>query len=72
MLARMSLPDYPVAMGVIRNLDSIPYESLLYDQMKQAKEKSKIKTVDDLLHCGNVFEVKSDDEAETYRYKGCR
>lgn len=71
MLARMSLPEYPVAMGVIRNLDSTSYETLLYDQMKQAKEKSKIKTVDDLLHCGNVFEVKNDDEAETYRYKGC-
>jgi 2-oxoglutarate ferredoxin oxidoreductase subunit beta len=71
MLTRMTLPDFPVAMGVIRDWESTVYESLLYEQVKQSMDKSKIHTVDELLHCGNVFEVKHDDEAETYRYKGC-
>lgn len=62
MLARMSLPEFPVAMGVIRDCMSTVYETLLYEQLKQAKKKSKIKTVDDLLHCGNVFEVKDENQ----------
>ncbi len=58
MLACMSLPEYPVAMGVIRSYSTTVYESVLFDQIKTAKETSKIKCVDDLLNSGNVFEVK--------------
>jgi 2-oxoglutarate ferredoxin oxidoreductase subunit beta len=58
MLASMSLPEFPVAMGVIRACKTTVYESLLYDQIKSAKEKSKIKCMDDLLNSGNTFEVK--------------
>ncbi|MCK4852638.1 MAG: 2-oxoacid:ferredoxin oxidoreductase subunit beta [Bacteroidales bacterium] len=57
MLARMALPELPVAMGVIRSCDSTVYESLLTSQIAAAKEHSKIKTVNDLLHSGNTFEV---------------
>jgi 2-oxoglutarate ferredoxin oxidoreductase subunit beta len=58
MLTRMTLPDYPVAMGVIRSWESTVYESLLYEQISNAREKSSLKTVNDLLTSGNVFEVK--------------
>jgi 2-oxoglutarate ferredoxin oxidoreductase subunit beta len=58
MLARMTLPDYPVAMGVIRSWESTVYESLLYEQISSAREKSSLKTVNDLLTSGNVFEIK--------------
>jgi len=58
MLACMSLPEYPVAMGVIRSCTTTVYESLLYDQIKSIKESSKIKCMDDLLSSGNTFEVK--------------
>lgn len=58
MLARMTIPDFPVAMGVIRAVASPTYESLLYNQISANKSKSHIKTVDDLLKSGNVFEVK--------------
>ena len=58
MLASMMLPDFPVAMGVIRAVESPTYESLLYDQISASKKQSNIKTVDDLLRSGNVFEVK--------------
>lgn len=57
MLARMSLPELPVAMGVIRAWGSTVYESLLSGQIAAAKKQSKIKTVNDLLHSGNTFEV---------------
>ena len=57
MLVRMSLPELPVAMGVIRSYETTVYESLLELQIEAAKEKSKIKTVNDLLHSGHTFEV---------------
>jgi len=58
MLAMMSLPEFPVAMGVIRSVESPTYEYLLYSQISSNKTKSPLKTMDDLLKSGNVFEVK--------------
>ncbi len=57
MLVRMALPDYPVAMGVIRAVPMPPYEELLYDQVKYAREKSSYKNMDELMRTGNVFEI---------------
>lgn len=58
MLARMSLPKYPVAMGVVRSAELPVYETELYEKVKKAKETTNIKTMDDLLNSGNVFEIK--------------
>jgi 2-oxoglutarate ferredoxin oxidoreductase subunit beta len=57
-LVRMGLPDFPVAMGVIRSVESGVYEADMANQVKHARENSKIKNVDDLLNSGNVFESK--------------
>ncbi|MDX2431883.1 MAG: 2-oxoacid:ferredoxin oxidoreductase subunit beta [Bacteroides sp.] len=57
-LVRMELPEFPVAMGVIRAIDSTVYESEMFDLVQHAKKETKIKTMDDLLHSGNVFESK--------------
>jgi len=57
MLSRMTYPDYPVAMGVIRAYKSSVYESVLDGQIRDAKEYSDIKNVDDLLFSGNTFEI---------------
>lgn len=57
-LVRMELPEFPVAMGVIRAIDSSVYESEMFDQVQHAKKETKIKTMDELLHSGNVFESK--------------
>jgi len=57
MLARMILPDYPAAMGVIRCTDSTIYEDALYNQIEHARHKSLIKSVDDLLTSGNTFRM---------------
>jgi len=58
MLARMTLPKYPVAMGVIRAYDCTVYDDLLEKKIEYAKANSKIKNMDDMLHSGNVFEIK--------------
>lgn len=57
-LVRMELPEFPVAMGVIRAIDSSVFESEMFKQVQHAKKETKIKTMDDLLHSGNVFESK--------------
>lgn len=57
MLSRMTLPDYPVAMGVIRDWQSDVYESVLHSKIKDAKRNSSIKCVDDLLSQGNTFRL---------------
>ncbi len=57
MLSRMTLPDYPVAMGVIRNFDAPVYERQLYDQIKQKQKVSKIRNVNDLLNSGHTFKI---------------
>ncbi len=57
MLTRMSLPDFPIAMGVIRQLNRDVYETALYKQIEESKKRSKIKCVNDLLKSGNTFEM---------------
>jgi 2-oxoglutarate ferredoxin oxidoreductase subunit beta len=57
MLARMTLPDYPVAMGVIRSAKKEVYEESLKEQIDAANEDAPHSNVNDLLHSGNIFEI---------------
>lgn len=57
MLSKMELPEHPMAMGVIRSVDAPVYEEMLEKQIDEAKQKSKIHTVNELLHSGNTFLV---------------
>lgn len=57
MLAQMKLPDYPVALGVIRSVEAPTYDQLLEDQITKAKAESKIQCVDDLLNSGDTWEI---------------
>lgn len=56
-LVRMGLPEYPVAMGVIRAAESTVFESMMHEQVNHAKAETKIKTVNDLLRSGNTFRI---------------
>lgn len=57
MLVRMKLPDFPVAMGIIRNVEADVYNDLLTEQIDQEKQKSKFRSPDDLFRSGNTFKV---------------
>lgn len=57
MLTRMTRPDYPVAMGIIRESKSVVYECMLHKQIREAKKKSKIKSVNELLRSGHTFQI---------------
>ena len=57
MLAKMSLPHFPVAMGVIRSAMFSTYDDMVEEQIKNAKENTKIRNVDDLLNSGDTWEI---------------
>ena len=58
MLADMKYPDYPVALGIIRDVKDVTYDDCVRDQVAEVKAKSKIQCVDDLLRSGSTWEVK--------------
>lgn len=58
MLVDMKYPEYPVALGVIRDVADKTYDDNVRDQVIEVKEKAKIKTVDQLLRSGATWEVK--------------
>jgi 2-oxoglutarate/2-oxoacid ferredoxin oxidoreductase subunit beta len=57
MLANMAYPEYPVALGVIRNVTESTYDDNVRDQVLEIMKTAKIKNVDDLLLSGETWEV---------------
>ncbi len=57
LLARMSLPELPVAMGVIRAYKTVVYDVALEEQIAHVKANSKIKNMSDLVNSGNTFDL---------------
>ncbi len=56
-LITMQYPEYPVAIGIIRDVDSISYEEALKNQIEEVKSRSKFKNIKDLLYSGNTWTV---------------
>ncbi len=57
LLSNMQAPDYPVALGVIRDVESKSYDQLMIEQIEQVQAESPIKCMDDLLNSGDTWEV---------------
>jgi 2-oxoglutarate ferredoxin oxidoreductase subunit beta len=57
MISNMSQPDFPVAMGIIRAVQTETYEEKLNLQMEHVKKSSSIKSMKDLLYSGNTWQV---------------
>ena len=57
LLARMSLPLLPVAMGVIRAYKTVVYDIALEEQIAHVQANSKIKNMNDLVNSGNTFSL---------------
>jgi 2-oxoglutarate ferredoxin oxidoreductase subunit beta len=56
-LSRMQLPDFPVAMGVIRDVKTQSFSDNLYHVMEDAKKNSPYKNLRELFHSGNTWEI---------------
>lgn len=57
MLANMEGPDFPVALGVIRNVKDATYDDGVRDQVAEVMKTAKIHTVQDLLLSGETWDV---------------
>lgn len=60
-LINMKLPDYPVALGVIRDVSAPVYDVEMEAQIKEVQSKRKITCVDELLNSGNTWVVTGND-----------
>ena len=58
MLAEMKGPELPVALGVIRDVKQLTYDDGVHNQVLEVTAKSKIHSVDELLHSGSTWEVR--------------
>lgn len=56
-LINMKLPDYPVALGVIRDVPAPVYDVEMEAQIKEVQKNRKVTCVDELLNSGNTWEV---------------
>ncbi|MBO5985038.1 MAG: 2-oxoacid:ferredoxin oxidoreductase subunit beta, partial [Rikenellaceae bacterium] len=58
MLAAMKWPEYPVAVGVIREVeDENVYDQKVQEQVEAVKASSKISCMDELLRSGETWEI---------------
>ena len=58
MLAEMKYPEFPVALGVIRDVEDITYENEVAKQVEQVKARARVHSVDELLRSGSTWEIK--------------
>ncbi len=58
LLAKMTPPELPMAIGVIRSAKTETFDRLMEEQIESQKNQSSIRCVDDLLNSGDVFEIK--------------
>ena len=57
-LALMEGPDFPVALGVIRDVTAPTYNEAVEEQIEEVKGKKKYHNFDELLLTNDIFEVK--------------
>ena len=57
MLVQMNLHDFPVAMGIIRNVKDAVFDEDFHLQISEVSGKSQFTSVDQLFHSGNTFNV---------------
>ena len=58
MLASMRYPEYPVAVGVIRDVERPTYDSEVARQITEQQEREPNKSADDLFFGGETWVVK--------------
>lgn len=57
LLANMSPPHFPAALGVIRSVTDPTYEDKMELLMESEKQSSPIKSMDDLLNSGKTWDI---------------
>ena len=67
-LINMALPEFPVAMGIIRSVEAPVYDQEMKKQIETIQAKRKITCMDELLQSGNTWEVTSNSCCEPEKF----
>ena len=57
-LALMEGPDFPIALGVIRDVEASTYNDAVYQQIEEVSSKKKYHNFEELLMTNDTWEVK--------------
>ncbi|KAA6328173.1 2-oxoglutarate oxidoreductase subunit KorB [termite gut metagenome] len=57
-LALMEGPAYPVALGIIRDVEAPSYDEAIYAQIEEVRKKKKDRSFKELLMLGDTWEIK--------------
>jgi len=57
-LALMEGPDFPIALGVIRDVEAPSYEEAVYEQIKEVQAKKPARKLEEFLMSGETWEIK--------------
>ena len=57
MLSEMKGPDFPVALGILRDVEADTYDNGVNRQVDEVSARARIHCVDDLLRSGSTWEV---------------
>lgn len=57
-LALMEGPEFPIALGIIRDVDKPTYNDSIYDQLETCQQKGKTSCLREKLLKGDVWEIK--------------
>ena len=72
-IINMNLPEFPVALGVIRAVPAPVYDIEMEAQIKYVQQKRKVKCADDLFNSGNTWKVEGkgnpDSECPKFEFK---
>lgn len=57
MLANMKFPEYPVALGILREVKAETYDQAIENQIAEVRKTARNKCMDDLLMSGSTWKV---------------
>lgn len=57
MLIEMATPDFPVAFGIIRQVEGASFDENTWKQIESSKKSAKINSVDELINSGVTWEI---------------
>lgn len=67
-LINMALPEFPVAMGVIRSVEAPIYDEEMTKQIENVQAKRKVTCMDELLQSGNTWVVDGENCSEPVKF----
>jgi 2-oxoglutarate ferredoxin oxidoreductase subunit beta len=57
-LALMEGPDFPIALGVIRDVEAVTYDDAVTKQIEEIKAQKSVSGLEEILMQGDVWEIK--------------